>query len=87
MLTVAIRGPLAEKMRELAESTRLSLAKLLGDMMLVYEGEVDTGYKPGTSLANWRGQQGEHAGDACPERTLRRCAQCRLALCPMNALD
>jgi len=38
MLTVAIRGPLAAKMRELAESTGLSLAKVLGDMVLVYEG-------------------------------------------------
>ena len=38
MLTVAIRGPLAAKMRGLAQSTGMSLAKLLGDMVLVYEG-------------------------------------------------
>jgi len=56
MVTVAIRGPLAAKMRELAETTGMSLAKLLGDMVLVYEGEVDGGYEPGTSLARWREQ-------------------------------
>jgi len=54
MLTVAIRGPLAAKMRELAEATGMSLAKLLGDMVLVYEGETQGGYEPGTSLARWR---------------------------------
>ena len=36
MLTVAIRGPLAARMRQLAERTGLSLAKLLGDMVLTY---------------------------------------------------
>jgi hypothetical protein len=35
MLTVAIRGPLAAKMRQLGETTGMSLAKLLGDMVLV----------------------------------------------------
>ncbi|MBN1460048.1 MAG: hypothetical protein JXA57_10945 [Armatimonadetes bacterium] len=54
MLTVAIRGPLAANMRGLAESTGMSLAKLLGDMLLVYEGKVQDGYEPGTSLARWR---------------------------------
>jgi hypothetical protein len=58
MLTVAIRGPLAAKMRELAETTGMSLAKLLGDMVLAYEGEVQGGYEPGTSLARWREQAG-----------------------------
>ena len=43
MLTVAIRGLLAAKMRELAETAGMSLAKLLGDIVLVYEGEVDDG--------------------------------------------
>jgi predicted transcriptional regulator len=43
MLTVAIRGPLAAKMRELAETTGMSLAKLLGDMVLIYAGERETG--------------------------------------------
>lgn len=54
MLTVAIRGPLAAKMRGLAESTGMTLAKLLGDMLLVYEGEVDGGYEAGTCLARWQ---------------------------------
>ena len=54
MLTVAIRGALAEKMRALAETTGMSLAKLLGDMMLAYEGEVDGGYEAGTCLARWQ---------------------------------
>lgn len=60
MLTVAIRGRLAAKMRELAESTGMSLAKLLGDMLLAYEGQVQDGYEPGTLLAQW----GESAGDS-----------------------
>jgi len=59
MLTVAIRGPLAAKMRELSETTGMSLAKLLGDMLLVYEGQVQSGYGPGTCLARWREQTGE----------------------------
>ena len=32
----------------------MSLAKLLGDMVLAYEGEVGAGYEPGTCLARWR---------------------------------
>ena len=59
MVTVALRGPLAAKMRELAETTGMSLAKLLGDMVLAYEGEVNAGYEPGTCLGRW---SGEHAG-------------------------
>ena len=62
MLTVAIRGPLAARMRQLAETTGMSLAKLLGDIVLAYEGEVDGGYEPGTSLARW--QKHEHRGTA-----------------------
>jgi len=57
MLTVAIQGPLAARMRELAESTSLSLAKLLQDSILVYGGQVEAGYEPGTSLADWTAQQ------------------------------
>ena len=57
MLTVAIRGPLAAKMRQLAESTGLSLAKLLQDSILVYGGQVDAGYEPGTMLAEWKAQR------------------------------
>jgi len=57
MLTVAIRGPLAAKMRDLSETTGMSLAKLLQDALLVYGGQVATGYEPGTSLADWTAQQ------------------------------
>ena len=31
----------------------MSLAKLLQDSVLVHGGQVDAGYEPGTSLANW----------------------------------
>jgi hypothetical protein len=58
MLTVALRGPLAAKMRELAETTGMSLAKLLGDMVLAYEGQVQGGYQPGTCLGRRREQTG-----------------------------
>ncbi len=56
MVTVALRGPLAGKLRQLAESTNLSLAKLLADMLLAYEGEINAGYEPGTSLSRWNGE-------------------------------
>jgi len=59
LLTVAIRGPLAAKMRQLAETTGMSLAKLLGDMLLVYEEQAQGGYEPGTSFARWREQTGQ----------------------------
>jgi hypothetical protein len=52
MVTVALRGDDAARMRSLAEAHRMSLAKLLRDMMLVYEGEVNAGYQPGTRLAS-----------------------------------
>jgi hypothetical protein len=44
MLTVAIRGPLAGRMREMAE--------LLQDAVLVYEARGAEGCKPGASLAH-----------------------------------
>ena len=59
MLTVAIRGPLAAKMRQLAETTGMSLAKLLQDSILVYGNQVAAGYEPGTSLAEWDARQTE----------------------------
>ncbi len=62
LLTVAIRGPFADKMRALSESTGMSLAKLLKDALLVYEGDIEAGYEPGTSLASWTSQQ--RGGDA-----------------------
>ena len=64
MLTVAIRGHFAERMRQFAESHGMSLSKLLKDAILVYGGQVDAGYEPGTSLANWTAQHGEPAADA-----------------------
>jgi len=44
---------LAARMRGLAESTGMTLAKLLGDMLLVYATEMDSGYQPGTRLGRW----------------------------------
>jgi len=49
-LTVAIHGPIAERMRRMAERHDMSLAKLLRDALLVYEGEVAGGYEPGRCL-------------------------------------
>jgi hypothetical protein len=53
MLTVAVRGPIADKMREMAKTYGLSLAKLLMDAVLVYEARVAEGYEPSTRLGNW----------------------------------
>jgi len=49
-LTVAIHGPIAERRRQMAERHDMSLAKLLKDALLVYEGEVAGGYEPGRCL-------------------------------------
>ena len=57
LLTVAVRGPLGGRMREIADGAELSLANLLQDMVLVYVGEVEGGYQPGACLARWREQQ------------------------------
>ena len=54
LTTVAIRGHFAERMRALSETHGLSLAKLLKDTLLVYEGQIDAGYEPGTSLRQWQ---------------------------------
>ncbi len=51
MLTVPIRGALAARMRQVAETAGMSLAKLLGDMVLVYEGQLQSGREPKASLA------------------------------------
>ena len=59
MLTVAIRGHFAERMREMAESHGMSLSKLLRDAILVYERDIAAGYEPGASLAEWTAQRGE----------------------------
>jgi hypothetical protein len=60
LLTVAIRGHFAERMRALSESHGMSLAKLLKDILLVYKGQIDAGYEPGTSLQRW--QESEAGG-------------------------
>jgi hypothetical protein len=58
MLTVAIRGTLAGKMRGPAETTGMCLAKLAGDMMLVYGRKVLDEPEPETSLAQCRESAG-----------------------------
>jgi hypothetical protein len=57
LLTVAFRGPLAIRFRELAEQHHLSLARLVKDAVLAYEVNVAAGYQPGTALAEWKAQQ------------------------------
>jgi hypothetical protein len=59
LVTVAIRGHFAERMRALSETHGMSLAKLLKDALLVYEGQIDAGYEPGTSLRRWQESQAE----------------------------
>jgi hypothetical protein len=56
---VAIRGHFAAKMRGLSESHGMSLAKLLKDALLIYEGDIEGGYEPGTSLQGWQARQAE----------------------------
>jgi len=64
LLTVAFRGPLAGKFREMAERYQMSLARLLQDAMLHWETQVADGYQPGTALAEWKAQQTGDAGSA-----------------------
>jgi hypothetical protein len=64
LLTVAFRGPLAGKFRELAQRHEMSLAKLLQDALLAYEANVAAGYQPGAALAEWKAQQGQEAQGA-----------------------
>jgi hypothetical protein len=61
LLTVAFRGPLAGKFRELAERHQLSLSKLLQDALLAWEANVAAGYQPGTALAEWKAQHPKEA--------------------------
>jgi hypothetical protein len=56
LLTVAIRGPIAAKMRVMSENTGMSLAKLLKDALLMYEGGICDGYEPGSRLRAWLDQ-------------------------------
>jgi hypothetical protein len=53
----SLRGPLADKMRELAESHGMSLSKLLRDAILVYGGQVCAGYAPGMAVVEWSAQR------------------------------
>jgi len=64
LLTVAYRGPLAERFRELAERHQMSLARLLQDAMLVCEKSIAAGYQPGATLEEWRAQQAGDTGNA-----------------------
>ena len=64
LLTVAFRGPLAGKFRELAQRHEMSLSKLLQDALLAWETNVAAGYEPGTALAAWKAQQGQEAEGA-----------------------
>jgi hypothetical protein len=71
----------------------VSLAKLLGDIVLVYAGEIGGSYRPGTSLRQWseHASRGEGA-DSMPEllfvyashpgngRCLPRCPSGRIML-------
>jgi len=57
LITIAYRGPLAGKFREMAERHQMSLARLLQDAMLAYETNVAAGYQPGTALEEWAAQQ------------------------------
>ena len=59
LLTVAIRGHFAARMRALSESRGMGLAKLLKDALLVYEGDIEGGYEPGTSLRQWQERHSE----------------------------
>ncbi len=59
MLTVAIRGHFAERMRGLAERHGMSLSKLLRDALLVYADQVSAGYEPGRAFTNWRAGQAD----------------------------
>ena len=53
----SLRGHFAERMRALSETHGMSLAKLLKDSLLVYEGDIEGGYEPGTSLRGWQESQ------------------------------
>jgi len=50
LLTIALRGPMAQEIRQLAADCNLNLSALLRDMALVYEGQRAAGYEAGTAL-------------------------------------
>jgi len=64
LITIAYRGPLAGKFREMAERHEMSLARLLQDAMLTYEKSIVAGHQPGATLEAWTAQQTGDAGSA-----------------------
>ena len=64
LLTVAFRGPLAGRFREMAERHQLSLARLMQDALLRYEADVAGGYQPGTALTESKAQQTQESDGA-----------------------
>ena len=64
LLTIAYRGPLAGRFREMAEQHEMSLAKLMQDALLTYERSIAAGYQPGATLEEWMAQQAGDAGNA-----------------------
>jgi hypothetical protein len=93
MLAVVIGGHSPPGGVKSPEATGASLAKLLGDVVLVYAGETGGSYQPGTSLRQWseHARRGEGA-DSMPEllfvyasypgngRCLPRCPSGRIML-------
>jgi hypothetical protein len=55
LLTIALRGEFAGRIRSLSETTGLNLAVLLRDMYLVYQKQIDAGYSVGARLGESQG--------------------------------
>jgi hypothetical protein len=64
LLTVAYRGPLANRFRQMADRYQMTLSGLLQDALLHYEGQVTSGHQLGTALAAWKAQRGQEATGA-----------------------
>ena len=58
---IAIRGPLAEKVRTLATAYGMSPSEVLSDAVLIYDGEVASGYEPGSCLRMWSWERTDSA--------------------------
>lgn len=56
--------PSAHFIREMAARYQMSLAGLLQDAMLAYQGHVATGYQPGTAREEWKAEQTEEVAEA-----------------------
>ena len=48
----------------MAARYQMSLAGLLQDAMLAYQGHVATGYQPGTAREEWKAEQTEEVAEA-----------------------